>query len=204
MDQFCSHRGSLRRECRCASHDVRRTVPRPGVCATDMAREPARSRSDVGSQCQQALCDGLASYGASLDVGRCERYARLAHLVRSRRRVHSPRAQALLRRGLGIGLDQYRLRAGFDDDRSLDWAPFRKTKAAVKMHTLLDLRGTIPAYISDGKMGDVNVLDFLPVRGGRVFNSVPLSTLCYRFFPPLYSRKPRFHAPCSPIHRFQK
>jgi hypothetical protein len=35
-----------------------------------------------------------------------------------------------------------------------DWAPFRKAKAAVKLHTLLDLRGSIPAFIhiSDGKM----------------------------------------------------
>ena len=41
-----------------------------------------------------------------------------------------------------------------------DWAPFRSTKAAVKMHTLLDLRGAIPAFIhvSDGKMHDVGVL----------------------------------------------
>ena len=41
------------------------------------------------------------------------------------------------------------------------WAPFRSTKAAVKMHTLLDLRGNIPSfiYVSDGKLHDVNVLD---------------------------------------------
>ena len=47
-----------------------------------------------------------------------------------------------------------------------DWAPFRSTKAAVKMHTLLDLRGAIPAFIhvSDGKLGDVNVLDILPLE----------------------------------------
>jgi transposase len=52
-----------------------------------------------------------------------------------------------------------------------DWAPFRKTKAAVKLHTLLDLRGAIPAFIhiSDGKMGDVNVLDFLPVEAGAFY-----------------------------------
>lgn len=52
-----------------------------------------------------------------------------------------------------------------------DWAPFRKTKAAVKMHTLLDLRGAIPAFIhvSDGKMGDVNVLDLLPVEAGAFY-----------------------------------
>ena len=52
-----------------------------------------------------------------------------------------------------------------------EWAPFRSTKAAVKMHTLLDLRGSIPAFIhiSDGKMGDVNVLDFLPIEAGAFY-----------------------------------
>jgi len=43
------------------------------------------------------------------------------------------------------------------------WAHFRSTKAAVKMHTLLDLRGNIPSfiYISDGKLHDVHALDML-------------------------------------------
>ncbi|MFZ6761041.1 IS4 family transposase [Undibacterium sp. Ji50W] len=52
-----------------------------------------------------------------------------------------------------------------------DWAPFRKTKAAIKLHTLLDLRGAIPAFIhiSDGKMHEVNVLDFLPVEAGAFY-----------------------------------
>ncbi len=52
-----------------------------------------------------------------------------------------------------------------------DWAPFRSTKAAVKMHTLLDLRGPIPAFIhiSDGKMGDVNVLDILLIEAGAFY-----------------------------------
>jgi hypothetical protein len=52
-----------------------------------------------------------------------------------------------------------------------DWAPFRTTKAAVKMHTLLDLRGAIPAFIhiSDGKMGDVNVLDLLTFEAGAFY-----------------------------------
>jgi len=52
-----------------------------------------------------------------------------------------------------------------------DWAPFRTTKAAVKMHTLLDLRGAIPAFIhiSDGKLGDVNVLDLLPIEAGAFY-----------------------------------
>ena len=52
-----------------------------------------------------------------------------------------------------------------------DWAPFRAAKAAVKMHTLLDLRGVIPAFIhiSDGKMHEVNVLDFLPIEAGAFY-----------------------------------
>ena len=52
-----------------------------------------------------------------------------------------------------------------------DWAPFRSTKAAVKLHTLLDLRGAIPAFIhiSDGKLGDVNVLDILPIEAGAFY-----------------------------------
>jgi len=52
-----------------------------------------------------------------------------------------------------------------------DWAPFRSTKAAVKMHTLLDLRGAIPAFIhiSDGKMHDVHVLDMLPIEAGAFY-----------------------------------
>ena len=52
-----------------------------------------------------------------------------------------------------------------------NWAPFRSTKAAVKMHTLLDLRGAIPAFIhiSDGKMGDVNALDILPIEAGAFY-----------------------------------
>ena len=49
-----------------------------------------------------------------------------------------------------------------------DWAPFRSTKAAIKLHTLLDLRGNIPSFIhiSNGKLHDVNVLDILPIEAG--------------------------------------
>lgn len=51
------------------------------------------------------------------------------------------------------------------------WAHFRQTKAAVKLHTLLDLRGNIPTFIhiSDGKFGDVNVLDILIPEAGAFY-----------------------------------
>jgi hypothetical protein len=59
------------------------------------------------------------------------------------------------------------------------WAPFRATKAAVKMHTLLDLRGAIPSFIhvSDGKLHDCR------------------STLCYRFCRSRSSRKSHYIKP---------
>ena len=51
------------------------------------------------------------------------------------------------------------------------WAPFRSAKAAIKLHTLLDLRGNIPSFlhISDGKLHDVNVLDLLLPEPGAFY-----------------------------------
>lgn len=51
------------------------------------------------------------------------------------------------------------------------WADFRSTKAAVKMHTLLDMRGPIPSFIhvSDGKMGDALALDLIAPEAGAIY-----------------------------------
>jgi hypothetical protein len=51
------------------------------------------------------------------------------------------------------------------------WAPFQATKAAVRLHTLLDLRGNIPTFIhiSDGKMHEVNILDQLVPEAGAFY-----------------------------------
>ena len=51
------------------------------------------------------------------------------------------------------------------------WAHFRTTKAAVMLHTLIDLKGNIPTFIhiSDGKLHDVNVLDELPIEAGSIY-----------------------------------
>ena len=51
------------------------------------------------------------------------------------------------------------------------WAYFRSTKAAVKMHTLLDLRGNIPSFIhiSDGKLHDVHALDMIVPEAGAIY-----------------------------------
>lgn len=73
------------------------------------------------------------------------------------------------------------------------WAHFRQAKAAVKLHTLLDLRGNIPTFIhiSDGKLHDVNILDSLIVepgafyimdRGYLDFARLHMMNLCKAFF----------------------
>ena len=51
------------------------------------------------------------------------------------------------------------------------WAHFRKNKGAIKLHTLLDLRGPIPSFINitDGKIADVNVLDILIFEAGSFY-----------------------------------
>jgi Transposase DDE domain/Domain of unknown function (DUF4372) len=76
---------------------------------------------------------------------------------------------------IGVDLDQslYAL-----DSTTIDlclslfpWAKFRKHKAAVKMHTLLDLHGNIPTFISitEGKVHDVNILDEILPEAGAIY-----------------------------------
>jgi hypothetical protein len=54
------------------------------------------------------------------------------------------------------------------------WADFRSTKAAVKMHALLDLRGNIPSFIhvSDGKMGDATALDLITPEPSAIYSKL--------------------------------
>ena len=120
-------------------------------------------------------------------------------------RIYADFAQVLIRIArplyardpIGLDLDQslYAL-----DSTTIDlclslfpWAKFRRHKAAVKMHTLLDLRGNIPTFIriTDGKTHDVNILDeFLPEPGAFYvmdrayvdFERLFVFTLCSSFF----------------------
>ena len=98
-------------------------------------------------------------------------------------RIYAEFAQRLIRRArklyvnesFGLDLDHtvYALDATTIDLclSMFPWAKFRSTKAAVKLHTLLDLRGAIPSFIhiSDGKMHDVNVLDLLLPEAGAFY-----------------------------------
>jgi len=98
-------------------------------------------------------------------------------------RIYADFAQVLIHRArelyanepLGVTLEQtaYAL-----DSTTIDlclnlfpWAPFRRRKGAVKLHTLLDLRGNIPCFvhISHGKTHDVTVLDHVPIEAGAFY-----------------------------------
>ncbi len=76
---------------------------------------------------------------------------------------------------LGLDLDHtvYALDASLIDLclSVFPWALFRSTKSAIKLHTLLDLRGSIPSFIhiSDGRLHDVNVLDILLPEPGAFY-----------------------------------
>jgi hypothetical protein len=98
-------------------------------------------------------------------------------------RIYADLAQALIttardlyiNEDLGLDLDNtvYALDASTIDLclSVFPWATFRRTKAAVKLHTLLDLRGNIPTFIhiTDGKVHDVNVLDILIPEPGAFY-----------------------------------
>jgi len=98
-------------------------------------------------------------------------------------RIYADFAQALIQVArplytgddLGLDLDNtiYALDATTIDLclSTFPWAHFRSTKAAVKLHTLLDLRGNIPTFIhiSDGKLHDVNALDFMTLEAGAFY-----------------------------------
>lgn len=102
-------------------------------------------------------------------------------------RIHAELAQRLIAQarklyaGEDLGLDLANTVYALDST-TIDlclavfpWAHFRTTKAAVKMHTLLDLRGNIPSFIhvSDGKLHDVHALDLLlPEPGATCFDAV--------------------------------
>lgn len=126
----------------------------------------------VGSKLYHAGFRGQVSRSTLADANRVHDW-----------RIYADFAQVLIRRArrlyanepLSVELKQtvYAL-----DSTTIDlclslfpWAKFRRQKGAVKLHTLLDLRGNIPCFIhiSHGKMHDVNALDLLPIEPGAFY-----------------------------------
>jgi len=137
----------------CAHLDVREQF-RAMAFAQLTWRESLRDiEASAVREFEQVVRNGISLGGQTFDAGRCQRIARLAYLVGSGGRVDPPRTQALRERLAGCRVGQHRLRldsSTVDLCLSLfDWAPFRSTKAAIKLHTLLDLRApSLPSSTS--------------------------------------------------------
>ena len=175
LDKFYADCESLFWQCGCSQDDLCGAVSDNGVCAVDLARVVARHRSDTWCQQQQVVRNGLRHTvnRSTLADGNEHRDWRIwadlaALLIRRARKLYQHDELGLELQNTVYALDATTI----DLCLSLfDWAPFRSTKAAIKLHTLLDLRGAIPAFIhiSDGKMHEVNVLDFLPLEAGAFY-----------------------------------
>src|ERR1700678_421980 len=122
---------ALRRRRSGADAVLCRAIPRDGVCATDLSREPARYRSLLVGSSLEALPHGLSRTGAAIDAGGCQRDARLAHLRGVRPAADCPGEEALCRRKSGLGVDQHGLRPGLDHHRPV---PVAVSMGALSLH----------------------------------------------------------------------
>ena len=121
----------------------------------------------LGFRCQQVSRNTMANANAERDWRIYADFAQ--YLIRTARELYTGDVLPGLE-----GLDTVYALDSSTIDLCLSvfpWAPFRSTKAAVKLHTLLDLRGSIPSFIfiSDGKMHDVNILDHLVPEPGAFY-----------------------------------
>ena len=175
MEHFFSHCGSLWWRPSCSYIALRRAISNNVVCSTYLSGESPRYRSLFVGAGRKTLSHGSAGTCQSFDSGRRQRISRLAHLRRFRSKADRSSKKALCRGELrGRHLNTaYALDATTIDLclSMFPWAPFRTAKAAVKVHTLMDLRGSIPSFIhiSDGKLHDVNVLDLLIPEAGAFY-----------------------------------
>src|SRR5215204_267290 len=146
-----------------------------GLRTTNLSGEFARYRSLPARATDQALSPRHSRPSLTQHSGPCKLGARLAHLRRLCASVDYPRPRALRGRQLrrGIGPDGLRARCHYHRfvSGTFPWAQFRKHKGAVKLHTLLDLRGNIPTVviITHGKVHEVNILDQLSFEAGAFY-----------------------------------
>ena len=99
------------------------------------------------------------------------------------RQIYQDLAMVLIDQARKVVSDQSDLERAADSIYALDsttidlclsmfpWADFRSHKAAIKLHTLMDLEGSIPTFIhiSDGRTLDINILDMIPIMAGSIY-----------------------------------
>ncbi len=131
--------------------------------------------------CLQALSGKLYHSGIRQPVAK----STLAEANETRDwRIYADFAQILIKEARNLYVSDNNFKVEIDeiayaiDSTTIDlclsmfpWARFRKSKGAVKMHTQLDLRGSIPTFveITDGKCHDVNILDLILIEPGAVY-----------------------------------
>jgi len=131
--------------------------------------------------CLKALSDKLYHSGIKQPVSR----STLAEANENRNwRIYADYAQVLIKQARNLYRDDNDFMVDIDDmayaldSSTIDlclalfpWAKFRKAKGAIKLHTLMDLRGSIPTFIeiTDGLCHDVNMLDYILTEPGAVY-----------------------------------
>jgi hypothetical protein len=164
----------LQGELSCAKLLLPRSVSGDGFCAAHLPREPSGYRGLPRGDSRAALSPGHPHRDLSQHLGRREREARLIYadfaqsLIQEARRLYTGDT-------FGLDLDQtvYAL-----DSSTIDlclalfpWARFRRAKGAIKLHTLLDLTGSIPTFIriTAANVNDVRILDELLLEAGSIY-----------------------------------
>ena len=147
-----------------------RSVLVHGLCAVDLSRQPARYRSLFRAHASKLYHLGIRGHVArsTLADANEKRDWRIYHdfanaLIATARKLYADEDFGVDLANTVYALDTTTI------DLSLSvfpWAHFRTTKAAVKMHTQIDLRGNIPSFIhvSDGKMHEVNAPRKMPSK----------------------------------------
>ena len=194
---------------------LRRAIPVHGLRPADLPGKPARHRDLPLGPRIETLSHGLPPAGPALDAGRCQRKARTGVSRRWPSGVITQARTLYVDEELGLDLTNtvYAL-----DSTTIalclsvfPWAHFRTTKAAVKMHTLLDLRGgNIPSFIhiSDGKLHDVHAFRYALAgsrshlrRGSRLRRLCPPLCVCTKPGPSSSRVPSRTSMPIASIRR---
>jgi IS4 transposase len=165
---------------------LRRTLPDPDVlalesaalhdvCPVDRARQLARHRRVPGQSTRQAVPRRLSRPGRPLHAGDANerRDSRIfedfaLHLISIARPLYARDSWAVELAQTVYAIDA----STVDLCLSLfDWAPATKGRAGIKLHTLLDLRGNIPAFIrvTGSRVSDVSFLDHLSLEAGSFY-----------------------------------
>lgn len=151
------------------------SVLKHGLCAAYLQGKPARYTSLLTRGKTKDLSHGHSGKDFPQHTGPCQPDKSLAHLPDFAQTLIKKARLLYADDSFGVELEQtiYALDATtIDLCLSLfPWAAFRKRKGAVKLHTLLDLRGNIPtlAFITSGKVHEVNILDKLSIDAGAIY-----------------------------------